>query len=219
MVDFKRDKWDVEGKVVSIEYDPNRSARLAKILYPDGEYRYIICPLELKCSDMVMSGKKGEIKSGNNLPLRLIPPGIPIHNIELTKGRGGQIVRSAGASAVIMAKEGNFAQVKLPSSEIRLVNLDCYATVGAVGNVERESISIGKAGRSRWLGRRPQSRGVVMNPVDHPLGGGEGKSSGGRHPSTPWGKPAKGYKTRPINKYSDKFILKRRIKKKKGKKK
>jgi len=218
LIDFKRNKLDQEAKVVTIEYDPNRSARLAKVQYPDGELRYILCPLKLKVGDAVISSENAEISTGNNLKLRNIPPGIPIHNIELSSGRGGQIVRSAGASAVIMAKEGNSAQVRLPSSEIRLIHLDCFATIGQVGNVEHESRSIGKAGRSRWLGKRPFSRGVVKNPVDHPMGGGEGKSSGGRHPCSPWGQPAKGYKTRKKRKYSNEMIIKRRVKKKKGKK-
>jgi len=216
-IDFKRNKFDQEANVMTIEYDPNRSARLAKVQDPDGELRYILCPLKLKVGDAVISSENAEINTGNNLKLRNIPPGIPIHNIELSSGRGGQIVRSAGASAVIMAKEGNSAQVRLPSSEIRLIHLDCFATIGQVGNVEHESRSIGKAGRSRWLGKRPFSRGVVKNPVDHPMGGGEGKSSGGRHPVSPWGQPAKGYKTRKKRKYSNEMIIKRRVKKKKGK--
>lgn len=209
IIDFKRDKRDMPARIVAIEYDPNRSARLALLQYPDGERRYIIAPLGIHVSDEISSGADVDIKIGNATLLRNIPAGTPIYNIELNKGRGGQIARGAGTSAVIMAKEGQFAHVRLPSGEIRLINLDCFATIGQVGNVEHESIVLGKAGKSRHLGRRPSVRGVVMNPHDHPHGGGEGKSSGGRHPSTPWGKPTKGFKTRK-RKRSDKYIVKRR---------
>lgn len=209
IIDFKRDKFDIPGKVVAIEYDPNRSCRIALIQYTDGEKRYIIAPLDLKVGDEVMSGKNAELKTGNTLPLARIPAGIPVHNLELYKGRGGQIVRSAGSLATILAKEGDFAHVRLPSGEVRLIHLDCLVTIGQVGNVEHENISLGKAGRSRYLGIRPLTRGVAKNPHDHPLGGGEGKSSGGRHPSTPWGKPTKGLKTRK-KKLSDKYIVRRR---------
>lgn len=208
-IDFKRDKLNMQAEVTAIEYDPNRSSRIALLRYEDGELRYIICPDGLKVGDKVVSGEDVEIKVGNAMPLAKIPLGIPINNIELRRGKGGQIVRSAGGVAIILAKEGSYAQVKLPSGEVRLIKLDCYATIGQVGNIEHESISLGKAGRSRWLGRRPSVRGVAMNPHDHPLGGGEGKSSGGRHPSTPWGKITKGLKTRK-KKASDRFILKRR---------
>lgn len=210
IVDFKRDIRDVAAKVEAIEYDPNRSARLALLKYPDGVKRYIIAPLELKVGDEVMASQNAEIKPGNALPLKNIPAGTFIHNIELSPGRGAQIVRSAGASAQIMAKEGNFAHVKLPSAEIRLISLESYATIGQIGNIDHEAISIGKAGRSRWLGIMPSVRGVAMNPHDHPMGGGEGKSSGGRHPCTPWGVPTKGYKTRKKRKISNRYILKRR---------
>lgn len=217
IIDFKRDKYDIKARVFSIEYDPNRGARIALLDYEDGERRYIIAPLGLRVGDEVISNSKGEVKVGNAMPLRNIPSGISIYNIELKPGRGAKLVRAAGGSAQIMAKEGDFAHVKLPSGEIRLVKLDCFATIGQTSNVESGSISLGKAGRSRWQGKRPSTRGVAMNPVDHPLGGGEGKSSGGRHPATPWGKPTKGFKTRKKGKYSDKYIIKRREKRKKGK--
>jgi len=210
LIDFKRDKHGIPGKVVSIEYDPNRSARIALIHYSDGEKRYILAPLGIKVGDILHSGPESEVKAGNALPLSNIPTGMPIHNIELTSGKGAQIAKGAGCSAVIIAKEGDFARVKLPSGEIRLIHANCIATVGQVGNVEHEGISIGKAGRSRWLGRRPKVRGVAMNPIDHPLGGGEGKSSGGRHPVSPWGMPAKGYKTRKKKKSSGKYIVVKR---------
>jgi len=213
IIDFKRDLFEISGKVIAVEYDPNRTSRLALIEYPGKEKRYIICPNGLKVGDEIVSSnnKEAEIKTGNNLPLRHMPSGTSIHNIELVKGKGGQIVRSAGAAAQIMAKEGDTAHVKLPSGEIRLISLDCHATIGQVGNIEREAISIGKAGRTRWMGVKPTVRGAAMNPVDHPHGGGEGKSGQGNpHPVTPWGKPTKGYKTRKRRKYSDKFILKRR---------
>ncbi|NQT23706.1 MAG: 50S ribosomal protein L2 [Candidatus Omnitrophica bacterium] len=209
IIDFKRDKYDVTAKVVAIEYDPNRTARIALVEYADGEKRYIICPIGLKVGDEVISSNSAEIKVGNSMSLESIPPGIPIHNIEMTRGMGGRIARSAGGACSVMAKEGLHAHVKLPSGEVRLIKSNCFATIGQVGNVEHDSISLGKAGRSRHLGRMPLSRGVVKNPVDHPMGGGEGKSSGGRHPTTPWGKPTKGYKTRKA-KQSDKFIVKRR---------
>jgi large subunit ribosomal protein L2 len=218
IIDFRRDKFGIPAKVVSIEYDPNRSSRIALIEYQDGEKRYILAPLNLKVGDEVISGERVEIKTGNCLPLRNVPPGIPIHNIELEKGKGGKLVKSAGSQAIIMAKEEKFAHVKLPSGEVRLVDLNCHATIGQVSNPAHEQISIGKAGRMRWLGKRPKVRGVAMNPIDHPLGGGEGKSSGGRHPTTPWGKASKGLKTRKKNKFSDKFIIKRRERKRKKKK-
>jgi large subunit ribosomal protein L2 len=207
VVDFKRDKYDVPAKVVSIEYDPNRTARIAMLQYTDGEKRYILAPLGIKVGDVLSSGPDVEVKAGNALPLSQIPMGIPIHNLELVPGKGAQMVRSAGGSAIMIAKESGFARVRLPSGEIRLIHINCMATIGQLGNVEHEGISLGKAGRSRWLGRRPKVRGVAMNPVDHPHGGGEGKSSGGRHPSTPWGKPTKGYKTRKVKKASDKYIV------------
>ena len=210
IIDFKRDKRDIQAQVITIEYDPNRSARIALVEYQDKEKRYIVAPVGLVVGSTIIAGETADIRIGNALPLRNIPPGTQIHNIELTKGKGAQAVRSAGASAQIMAKEGKYAHVKMPSSEIRLIDQDCYATIGQIGNVDHENISLGKAGRSRWLGRRPKVRGVAMNPVDHPHGGGEGKSSGGRHPSTPWGKPTKGYKTRKKSKKTNKFIVKRR---------
>jgi len=211
-VDFKRNKHGVPAKVATVEYDPNRSARIALLHYADGEKRYILWPNLLEVGAEVMSGADAPINLGNALPLGKIPVGTIIHNIELKIGKGGQMVRSAGAGAQLMAKEGNYAQVKLPSGEVRRVHLECYATIGQVGNLEHENASLGKAGRKRWLGRRPHNRGVVMNPVDHPMGGGEGRSSGGRHPTTPWGKPTKGYKTRN-NKRTEKFIVRRRGKK------
>jgi len=212
IIDFKRDKIGIEGVVESIEYDPNRSARIALIKYPDGERRYILWPVGLKVGDKVISSdKEADVLPGNALPLRYIPVGTIIHNIELKKGKGGQLVRAAGAGAQILAKEGDYAHVKLPSSEVRLIHLDCRATVGQVGNLEHENISIGKAGRTRWLGRRPHVRGTAMNPVDHPHGGGEGRTKGGRIPVTPWGQYTKGYKTRR-NKRTSKFIVKRREK-------
>lgn len=209
LVDFKRDKAGMPAKVIAIEYDPNRSARLALLQYEDGEKRYIIAPDGLLVNTEVMSGENAEIKMGNALPLSSIPLGTPIYNIELKRGKGGQMVRSAGNMAVMLAKENGYAHVKLPSGEIRLVKLECYATIGQVGNIDHDTIVIGTAGRSRHLGIRPSVRGVAMNPVDHPMGGGEGKSSGGRHPTTPWGKITKGLKTRK-SKPSDNYILKRR---------
>ncbi|MEA3560636.1 MAG: 50S ribosomal protein L2 [Candidatus Omnitrophota bacterium] len=215
IIDFKRDKYDIPAKVLSIEYDPNRSARIALVKYDDGEKKYIIASSDLTVGSKIISSASGEIKSGNALSLRNIPAGIPIYNIELKSGQGGKLVRSAGNNALIAAKEGEFAHVKLPSGEIRLIGLDCFATIGQVSNIDRDTLSFGKAGRKRWLGIRPTVRGVAMNPVDHPLGGGEGKSSGGRHPVTPWGKPTKGFKTRKKRRYSDRFIIKRRERKKK----
>ena len=210
VIDFKRDKMDIPAKVLSIEYDPNRSSRIALVQYEDNEKRYILWPAGLGKGDTVVSSKKEiDVKPGNAMPLRNIPPGNPIHNLEMKKGRGGKIVRSAGTYAQILAKEGDYAHLKLPSGEVRLIGLDCMATIGQLGNIEHDTISIGKAGRSRWLGRRPNVRGVAMNPVDHPMGGGEGKSSGGRHPCSPWGVKSKGLKTRKA-KPSDRFIVKRR---------
>jgi large subunit ribosomal protein L2 len=210
IVDFKRLKKNMPAKVLAIEYDPNRTSRIALIQYDDGQKNYIISPAGLNVGEVLISGPEAEIKIGNCVPLSNIPPGTLIHNIELSPGKGGQLVRSAGNAATIMAKEGRFAHIKMPSGEIRLVRLDCYATVGQVSNIEHSTISVGKAGRSRWYGVRPASRGVVKNPHDHPMGGGEGKSSGGRHPCTPWGKPTKGYKTRRHKKYSNKYIIKDR---------
>ncbi len=211
IIDFKRNKTGIPAKVASIEYDPNRSARIALLHYADGEKRYILAPVNLNVGDEVMSGPDADIKPGNSLPLKNIPLGTLIHNIELQVGKGGQIVRSAGAFAQLMAKENRYALVKLPSGEVRMVLLTCNATIGQVGNVIHENISLGKAGRKRWLGRRPKVRGVAMNPVDHPMGGGEGRSSGGRHPCTPWGVPTKGYRTRK-NRKTDRYIVKRRTK-------
>jgi large subunit ribosomal protein L2 len=211
IIDFKRDKFDIAAKVATVEYDPNRSANIALLSYADGEKRYILHPVGVKVGDTLWSGQNVDILPGNCLPLKNIPLGTMLHNVELKPGKGGQIARSAGASVQLVAKEGHMASVKMPSSEIRLINLECLATIGQVGNIDHENISIGKAGRSRWLGKRPHNRGVVMNPVDHPLGGGEGKSSGGRHPVSPWGQPAKGYKTRR-NKATTRFIVQRRKK-------
>ncbi len=211
-IDFRRNKVGVPARVASIEYDPNRSARIALLHYADGEKRYILAPDGLQVGDTVLSSRKADVKPGNAMPLRHLPLGTIIHNIELKIGKGGQLVRSAGTAAQLMAKEGGYAHVRLPSGEVRLVHLDCRATIGQVSNAEHARISLGKAGRSRWLGRRPHNRGVTMNPVDHPMGGGEGRTAGGRHPCSPWGKPAKGGKTRR-NKASDKFIVKPRKKK------
>ena len=209
IVDFKRDKKDVPAKVAAIEYDPNRTARLALLHYADGEKRYILWPQGMTVGQTVVAGDGADILPGNCLPLKLIPAGTMIHNIELRHGKGGQMVRSAGGAAQLVAKEGEYAQVKLPSGEVRKVHVDCVATIGQIGNLEHKNVSLGKAGRQRWLGRRPHNRGVSMNPVDHPHGGGEGKTSGGRHPVTPWGKPTKGAKTRN-NKRTQQFIVKRR---------
>lgn len=211
IIDFKRDKIDIPGKVASIEYDPYRSARIALINYVDGEKRYILAPSELTVGNTVMSGVNADIKPGNAMPLKAIPLGTIIHNVEMKIGKGAQLVRSAGTFAQLMAKDGKYVQVKLPSGEVRMVLQDCMATIGQVGNLDHEKVSIGKAGRSRWLGHRPKVRGVAMNPVDHPHGGGEGRTSGGRHPVTPWGIPTKGYKTRK-NKVSSRFIVKPRSK-------
>ena len=211
IIDFKRDKKDIPGKVSTIEYDPNRSARIALVTYADGEKRYILQPNGLKVGDSVISGDNVDILPGNALPLKNIPLGTMLHNVELKPGKGGQIARSAGSSVQLVAKEGDYASVKMPSGEIRHIAIVCYATVGQVGNLDHENVSIGKAGRQRWLGKRPHVRGVVMNPVDHPHGGGEGKTSGGRHPVSPWGLPTKGYKTRN-RKSTDKFIVQRRPK-------
>ncbi len=212
VIDFKRDKMGIPARVATIEYDPNRSAFIALLHYADGEKRYILAPSGLKVGDKVVSGPEADIVTGNALPLKSIPAGTMIHNIELRPGKGGQMVRSAGSAAQLLAKEGEYAQIRLPSGEVRKVLMDCVATIGQVGNLDHENISIGKAGRKRWMGIRPTVRGVAMNPVDHPLGGGEGKTSGGRHPVTPWGQPTRGYKTRN-NKLTERFIVKRREKK------
>jgi len=211
-IDFRRNKVDVPAKVAAIEYDPNRSANIALLHYADGEKRYILSPNGLKVGDQVMSSVNAEVHPGNALPLSKIPLGTQVHAIEMKPGKGAQLVRSAGTSAQLMAREGRMATLRLPSSEMRMVHVDCMATIGEVGNSEHENRRSGKAGRSRWLGKRSNVRGVAMNPVDHPMGGGEGRSSGGRHPCTPWGKPTKGRKTRN-NKRSDKYIVKRRGKK------
>jgi large subunit ribosomal protein L2 len=209
-IDFKRDKHGIPAKVAAIEYDPNRSAHIALLHYVDGEKRYMLAPLGLKVGTQVVSGPDAEPAVGNALPLGKIPLGLPVHNIELIAGRGGKMVRTAGGSAQLMSREGGMANVKLPSGEIRMISVECYATVGQVGNLDHENVSSGKAGRKRWLGIRPTVRGVVMNPVDHPMGGGEGRSSGGGHPVSPWGQLAKGKKTRSKRKPSNKFIVKRR---------
>lgn len=211
VIDFKREKYGVLGTVATVEYDPNRSSRIALISYRDGEKRYILQPVSLKVGQEVMSGPEADILVGNALPLKNIPSGTTVHNVELRPGKGAQMVRSAGASAQLVAKEGDYALLKLPSGEIRRVLVDCMATIGQVGNTDHENISLGKAGASRWRGIRPSNRGVSMNPVDHPHGGGEGKTSGGRHPVTPWGQPTRGYKTRN-NKRTDVFIVNRRSK-------
>jgi large subunit ribosomal protein L2 len=208
LIDFKRNKWGVPGKVATIEYDPNRTARIALLVYADGEKRYILAPDGLEVGRTVVAGKTADILVGNALPLRNIPVGNMVHNIEMKPGKGGQIARAAGTFAQLVAKEEDYAQLRMPSGEIRKIHLDCYATVGIVGNLQHENIQIGKAGRTRWKGIRPTVRGVVMNPVDHPHGGGEGRTSGGRHPVTPWGQPTRGYKTRG-NRRTDKFIVKR----------
>ncbi len=212
MIDFKRDKSGIPAKVASIEYDPNRTARIALLNYADGEKRYIICPVGLEVGRTVTSGPEADILIGNALPLKNIPPGTVVHNIELKPGKGAQMARSAGAQAQLVSREAEYALLKLPSGEIRRVLVECMATVGQVGNVEHENVSLGKAGKSRWLGRMPHNRGVSMNPVDHPHGGGEGKTSGGRHPVTPWGQPTRGYKTRN-NKRTDSMIVNRKTKK------
>jgi large subunit ribosomal protein L2 len=208
VIDFRREKDGIPAKVASIEYDPNRNARIALLHYVDGEKRYILCPARLAVGDMLQSGQGAEIRPGNALPMRYIPVGTVIHNVELKPGAGGKIARGAGMSIQLVAKEGDFATLRLPSTEMRRVPIDCRATIGAVGNAEAELVSLGKAGRNRWKGRRPHTRGVAMNPVDHPLGGGEGKSSGGRHPTSPWGK--KEGRTRAKHKTSDEMIIRRR---------
>jgi large subunit ribosomal protein L2 len=210
IIDFKRDKDNVPGEVAAIEYDPNRSAYIALIKYRDGEKRYILCPTGLVRGDIVLSGESAQIKPGHSMELRRIPDGTPIHNIELYPGRGGQLVRGAGAMAQVSGKEGGYVQVKMPSGEVRLILERCRATIGQIGNIDRENISSGKAGRSRWLGRRPHVRGVAMNPVDHPMGGGEGRSKGGNQPTSPWNQKSKGLKTRHKRRWSNRFIISRR---------
>jgi large subunit ribosomal protein L2 len=210
IIDFKRNKHGIPAKVFSIEYDPNRSARIALLHYADGEKRYIIAPNGLKVGDKISSGTGSEISVGNTLPLKEMPLGSFVHNVEIKPGKGGQLGRSAGSSLQLMAREGNFAQLKMPSGEVRLISINCLATYGMVGNSEHENISLGKAGRTRWLGKRSYVRGVAMNPVDHPMGGGEGKTSGGGHPVSPWGQKAKGLKTRKRKNLSNKYIIKRR---------
>jgi len=211
-IDFRRDKHGIPGKVATIEYDPNRNARIALIVYADGEKRYILAPLGLKVEDQLMSGPDVDLRTGNAMPLSKIPLGTLVHAVELRPGQGARMARSAGTFAQLMAKEGPHALLRLPSGEVRKVHASGYATVGQVGNEDAQNVSRGKAGRTRWLGRRPHNRGVAMNPVDHPMGGGEGKSSGGRHPCSPWGMPTKGYKTRKPKKDSEKLIVKRRSK-------
>jgi large subunit ribosomal protein L2 len=212
VIDFKRDKHGVPAKVAAIEYDPNRTARIALLHYADGEKRYIIAPVGLEVGRTVMSGPEADILVGNSLALKLIPAGTVVHNIELRPGKGGQMARSAGAQAQLISKEGGLALLRMPSGEVRKVNAECQATVGQVGNLDHENVSLGKAGRKRWLGKRPHNRGVSMNPIDHPHGGGEGKTSGGRHPVTPWGQPTRGFKTRN-NKRTDQYIVTRKQKK------
>jgi len=211
IIDFKRNKFDVPGRVASIEYDPNRNARIALVNYADGEKRYIIAPDKLEVNDVIISAsvKEADIKPGNSMKIRFIPVGTFIHNVELKIGKGGQIARAAASGVQVLGKEGDHATVRMPSGEIRIIHLECRATVGTVGNQEISNIKLGKAGKSRWAGKRPHNRGVVMNPVDHPHGGGEGKTSGGRHPVTPWGKPTKGFRTRS-NKRTEKFRIRRR---------
>ncbi len=211
IIDFKRDKRDIPGTIATIEYDPNRSARIALVSYLDGEKRYILQPNGLKVGDTIVAGEKADILPGNALPLKNIPLGTMVHNVEMRPGKGGQIARSSGSAVQLEAMEGEYASVKMPSGEIRVIRTQCLATVGQVGNLDHENVSIGKAGRSRWLGKRPHVRGVAMNPVDHPLGGGEGKTSGGRHPVSPWGQLSKGFKTRN-RKATDRFIVQRRSK-------
>ncbi len=210
IVDFKRNKYGVPAVVKAIEYDPNRTANIALLFYADGEKRYILAPRGLQVGATLLSGKGSPVELGNTLPLSEIPLGLRVHNVELQLGKGGQLVRSAGAGATILAKEGDYVTLRLPSGEVRMVFKECLATIGEVGNEDKMNVSLGKAGRSRWLGKRPKVRGVVMNPVDHPHGGGEGRTSGGRHPVTPWGMPTKGYRTRKKRKPSGKFIVKRR---------
>ena len=213
VIDFKRRKDGIPAKVVGVEYDPNRSARIALLSYSDGEKRYIIAPSKLNVGDVLMSGENAEIRIGNCLLLKDIPEGTLIHNVEMRPGKGAQIARSAGSGVQLMAKEGDYVTLKLKSGEVRLIHRNCRATIGTVGNADHENVSIGKAGRVRWMGIRPRVRAVAMNPVDHPMGGGEGRSSGGRHPCSPWGQIAKGLKTRKVKKLSNKFILSRKIKK------
>ncbi|MBN1594562.1 50S ribosomal protein L2 [candidate division FCPU426 bacterium] len=210
IIDFTREKYNIPAKVIAIEYDPNRSARIALLQYADGAKRYIVAPDKIKVGSILTSGPESDIQPGNALPLRKIPTGEMIHNIELRLGQAARLVRAAGSNAQLLAKEGEYAHVRLPSGEVRLIHLDCKATIGQIGNTEHENITIGKAGRHRWMGFKPRSRGVAKNPVDHPLGGGEGRTSGGRHPVTPWGVPTKGYKTRKKNKTSDRQIIRRR---------
>jgi large subunit ribosomal protein L2 len=212
VIDFRRKKHGIGAKVAAIEYDPNRSAHIALLVYADGEKRYILAPDGVKVGDPLMSGPAVEIRDGNSMPLRQVPLGMSVHNLELTPGKGAQIARAAGAECQVMAKEGDYAHIRMPSGEVRMIGLDCYCTLGKVGNLDHENVVIGKAGRNRWMGRRPSTRGVAMNPVDHPMGGGEGRSSGGRHPCTPWGKPTKGFKTRKKNKPSSRWIVRRRTK-------
>jgi large subunit ribosomal protein L2 len=209
LIDWKRDKIGIPAAVATIEYDPNRTARIALLHYVDGEKRYILAPEGMLVGDKVVSSRNADIKPGNAMPLRHIPLGTAVHNIEMKKGKGGQLVRSAGTAAALMAKDGDYAQVRMPSGEVRQIHLDCHATIGQVSNQDHANISIGKAGRTRWMGKRPHNRGVTMNPVDHPMGGGEGRSSGGRHPCSPWGQLAKGLKTRN-NKRTDAMIVKRK---------
>ena len=210
LIDFKRNKLEVPAKVAAIEYDPNRTVRIALLHYADGEKRYILAPMHLQVGDAVVASPEADIKPGNSLPLAKIPAGTLVHNIELRPGKGGHLARAAGASAQLMAKEGKYAHLKLPSGEVRMVTVDCRATIGQLSNVEQENISLGKAGRKRWEGKRPHVRGVAMNPVDHPMGGGEGRTSGGGHPRSPWGQLAKGGKTRSPRKTSNRLIVKRR---------
>ena len=211
LIDFRRDKRGIPARVATIEYDPNRSARIALLVYADGEKRYIIAPKGLEVGMTLMAGPDVEVQVGNSMPLKTVPLGTEIHNLEMIPGKGGQIARGAGSAAVVVAKEGDFAQVKMPSGEVRMFRMGCYCTIGQVGNLDHENQVVGKAGRSRWMGKRPNVRGVAMNPVDHPMGGGEGRTSGGRHPTTPWGKATKGLKTRK-KKPSDKLIIRRRKK-------
>ncbi|MGC8495114.1 MAG: 50S ribosomal protein L2 [Syntrophobacteraceae bacterium] len=209
VIDFKRDKEGIPAKVATIEYDPNRSANISLLHYADGEKRYILAPVGMKVGDRLMTGPEADIKPGNCLKLINLPLGAVVHNIEMRPGKGGQLARSAGSSAQLIAREGKYATLRMPSGEMRMISVECKATVGQVGNIDHENVSLGKAGRTRWAGKRPHVRGVAMNPVDHPMGGGEGRSSGGRHPCTPWGIPTKGYRTRTA-KPSDKFIIHRR---------
>jgi large subunit ribosomal protein L2 len=210
LIDFRRDKRGIPARVAAIEYDPNRSARIALLYYADGEKRYILAPDGLTVGETLMAGGTVEVKTGNAMPLSVIPLGLSVHNVEMREGKGGQLARAAGSQVVLAAKEGGMAHLKLPSGEVRLVREGCYATIGQVGNLDHENLSLGKAGASRWRGRRPSVRGVAMNPVDHPMGGGEGRSSGGRHPCSPWGKKSKGLKTRKKKNPSSKYIIKRR---------